>query len=172
MSKSQIRVERERILQDMRLDYEERRDPAEIIRMFNEYSENLYESPGILSIAPHTTGYKMYTSIERSGSHGIENMKIFCYDLSLARLWSQKPYRPGFLIHDSTMYEGVDERQVAHALRLAESQSREYGFQYICMLNSDAVPRDEFDSDFDFDSCVSVTLTDDSDDGGLLGMRF
>lgn len=169
---SEIRMERERIFQDMRLGYAERRDPPEIIRMFNEYSMNLYESPGILSIEPHTTGYKMYTSIERSGSRGVENMKIFCYDLSLARLWSQRPYRPGFLIHDSTLYEGVDERQVAHALQLAESQSREHQFQYVCMLNSDAIPREDFDSDFDFDSCVSMTLKDDSDDGGLLGMRF
>lgn len=169
---SEIKIETERIYQEIRLDYTDRRAPRNVIRTFNEYSMRLYESPGTLSIQPHNTGYKMGTDIERSGSHGIENMKVFCYDLSLARLWSRRPYHPGFLIHDSTIYDKVDERQVAHALQLAKSESISHRFQYICMLNSDAVPRDDFDSDFDFDAHVVMTLTDDSDDGGLLGMRF
>ena len=169
---SEIRIETERICQEIRLDYADRRAPRDVIRTFNEYSMRLYESSGTLSIRPHDTGYKMDTTIERSGSHGIENMKIFCYDLSLARLWSRRSNRPGFLIHDSTIYDGVDERQVAHALQLAESESKSRQFQYICMLNSDAVPEKDFDPDFDFNAHVVMTLTDDSDEGGLLGMRF
>lgn len=169
---SEIRIETERICQDMRLDYNDRHAPREVIRAFNEYSMRLYESPGTLSIQTHDTGYKMYTDIERSGSHGIENMKIFCYDLALARLWSKRRHRPGFLMHDSIIYDGVDERQVAHALQLAESEAAAHRFQYICMLNSDAVPERDFDPGFDFDSHVVMTLTDDSDGGGLLGMRF
>ena len=169
---SEIKIETERICQEIRLDYADRADPREVIRTFNEYSMRLYESPGTLSIRPHDTGYKLDTTIERSGSHGIENMKIFCYDLSLARLWSRWPHHPGFLIHDSTIYDGVDERQVAHALQLAESESRSHRFQYICMLNSDTVPKRDFDPGFDFDSHVVLRLTDDTDDGGLLGIRF
>lgn len=169
---SEIRIETERICQEMRLDYNDRHAPREVIRAFNEYSMRLYESPGTLSIQTHDTGYKMYTDIERSGSHGIENMKIFCYDLALARLWSQRRHRPGFLMHDSIIYDGVDERQVAHALQLAESEAAAHRFQYICMLNSDAVPERDFEPGFDLDSHVVMTLTDDSDEGGLLGMRF
>ena len=168
----EIRIETERICQGIRLDYVDRRAPRDVIRTFNEYSIRLYESPGTLSIKPHDTGYKMDTTIERSGSHGIENMEIFCYDLSLARLWSRRLHRPGFLIHDSTIYDGVDERQVAHALQLAKSESKAHQFQYICMLNSDAVPDGDFDPDFDFNAHVVMNLTDDSDEGGLLGMRF
>lgn len=169
---SEIRIETERICQEMRLDYADRRAPREVIRAFYEYSMHLYESPGTLSIKTRDTGYKMDADIERSGSHGIENMKIFCYDLALARLWSQRRHRPGFLIHDSTIYDGVDERQVAHALQLAESEAASHRFQYICMLNSDAVPERDFDPGFDFGGHVVMTLTDDSDEGGLLGMRF
>lgn len=55
----------------------------------------------------------------------------------LAELWSTNKYSPGFLIHDSTIFDGVDERQRALALELAEKESRERRFQYICMLNSD-----------------------------------
>lgn len=40
------------------------------------------------------------------------------------------------------------------------------------MLDSDAVPEYDFDPGFDFDSRVVLRLTDDADDGGLLGMRF
>ena len=169
---SNIRIETERICQEIRLDYADRRAPRDVIRTFHEYSMRLYESPGTLSIKPYDSGYKMNTEIERSGSHGIENMKVFCYDLSLARLWSRRPRRPGFLIHDSTIYDGVDERQVAHALQLAESESTSHRFQYICMFNSDAVPERDLDPGFDFGNHVVMTLTDDSDEGGLLGMRF
>ena len=168
----EIKIETGRICQEMRLDYAGRADPPEAVRAFNEYSIRLCESPGTLSIRPHDAGYKLDTTIERSGGRGIENMKIFCYDLSLARLWSRRPHHPGFLIHDSAIYDGVDGRQAARALQLAESESRSHRFQYICMLDSDAVPEYDFDPGFDFDSRVVLGLTDDADDGGLLGMRF
>ena len=34
-------------------------------------------------------------------------MKIFRYDLMLARLWSTRPAAPGFLIHDGNLFDGV-----------------------------------------------------------------
>jgi len=45
--------------------------------------------------------------IERSGSQGIDSMKVFCYDLVLAQLWSQREGKPGFLIHDSMIFEST-----------------------------------------------------------------
>ena len=38
--------------------------------------------------------------------------------------------------------------QRAEALGLAASESQAHGFQYICTLNSDYVPRNEFSSGF------------------------
>ena len=99
-------------------------------------------------------------------------MKIFCYALMLAQLWSERDPSPRLLIHDSTIFDGVDERQVALALQLADRESRRWGFQYICTFNSDMIPQSEFSSDFDFDSCVRLKLTDATDEGGLLGIRF
>ena len=58
--------------------------------------------------------------------------------------FNPRPASPGFLIHDSTIFDGVDERQRAEALELAASESQAHGFQYICTLNSDDVPRNEF----------------------------
>ena len=75
------------------------------------------------------------------------------------------------MIHDSIIFADVDERQKALALQLAESESRNNGFQYICTMNSDNVPHGDF-KNFDFDKYVVKTFTDASEDGGLLGIRF
>jgi uncharacterized protein YydD (DUF2326 family) len=90
----------------------------------------------------------------------------------LAQLWAQRPTSPGFLIHDSTLFDGVDERQRALALELAHRESTTRGFQYICTLNSDAVPLDEFSPGFAIDQFVRLRLTDATPEGCLLGIRF
>ncbi len=142
------------------------------ITLFNENSQVLYQSPGTLAIDITQTGYKFHIAIERSKSEGIGNMKVFCYDLMLAELWSENKYSPGFLIHDSTIFDGVDERQRALALELAKKESEGRGFQYICMLNSDMLPVGDFSKDFDIQKSVRLRLTDATDNGGLLGIRF
>jgi uncharacterized protein YydD (DUF2326 family) len=99
-------------------------------------------------------------------------MKVFCYDLVLARLWAERRPSPRILIHDSTIFDGVDERQRALALEIAASESNKYGFQYICTLNSDYVPWNEFSRSFDLRSYIKLTLTDQDETGCLLGIRF
>jgi len=170
---SNLRIEKERLQLAARSDYEERHTLRErAISAFNAASEALYEAPGklILDIGPR--GFNFGVEIERSASQGVEQMKVLCYDLMLAQLWSEKTTQPGFLVHDSTIFDGVDERQRAHALELARGQSEQQGFQYICCLNSDSVPRDEFSVGFDLRDHVSLELTDAREDGGLLGIRF
>ena len=142
------------------------------ILAFNRYSEMLYNAPGRLSIDMTEGAYRFDVEIERSGSKGIGNMKIFCYDLVLASLWAGRSPSPGFLAHDSEIFDGVDERQVALALQTAAKESERLGIQYICAINSDTAPHDEFGGDFDFGSHVAITLTDKGNDGGLLGIRF
>lgn len=171
--KSALKIERELLIQRARRDYEERRIQAErAINSFNANYQALYEVPGRLIINVGDNGFQFNVDIERAGSEGINKMKIFCYDLMLAQLWSNRNPSPRLLIHDSTIFDGVDERQVARALELAARESRERGFQYICTLNSDMIPWSEFSPDFDFDSFVRLRLTDDTDEGRLLGIRF
>lgn len=171
--KSAIIIELELLYQKTKADLNERQTQKEgAILTFNSYSQKLYEVPGTLSINIIKTGYKFGIKIERSGSHGFENMKIFCYDLMLAKLWAKKATSPRFLIHDSTIFADVDERQCATALQLAAEESKNENFQYICTMNSDAVPSNDFDADFNFDDFVVRKLTDATKDGGLLGIRF
>ena len=170
--KSALRIEKELLIQRMRRDNEERHTQIErAIRFFNSNSQALYDAPGVLIIDIGPNGFRFKVDIERDRSEGIGKMKIFCYDLMLAQLWAQRAPSPNILIHDSTIFDGVDERQRALALELAARESAERGFQYICMLNTDMIPKSLFPPDWDFDSFVRLTLTDD-EGGNLLGMDF
>lgn len=154
-------------------DHEERRDIWTVpVRLFSENSQALYKTPGHLAINISESGFKYDVEIKRSGSEGVGKMKVFCYDLMLLQLMAQKANRIDFLVHDSTLFDGVDERQRALALERASEITDETGTQYICALNSDMVPRGEFSEGFDFDKCVRLTLTDKSPADGLFGFHF
>ena len=171
--RSEVRVKRELLLQTALRAFEERREAREeAINTFNANSEALYSAPGNLVVDVAETGFKFDVEILRSGSHGIDNMKVFCYDLMLAQLWATKQPRPRMLIHDSTIFDGVDERQTARALEMAQREADRWGFQYICALNSDTLPYDDFSPGFDLDQFVKLRLTDESVEGGLLGIRY
>lgn len=171
--KSELAIDKQLLLRRARTDLEERHTQVrKAIALFNENSQALYQTPGTLAIDVEQTGYKFHIEIERSKSGGIGNMKVFCYDLMLAQLWSERPHSPGFLVHDSIIFDGVDERQRALALELVDRETRKRGFQYICMLNSDMIPTSDFSPDFNFDDFVRLRLTDATEDGGLLGIRF
>lgn len=169
----QIKVETVELKRATEIDYEERRPVwSEALRLFSEFSESLYKTPGRLVIDIDDTGYRFDVEIAGSPSEGISKMKIFCYDLMLISSARQRGLGVDFLIHDSTIFDGVDPRQRAHALELAAAMAEKYGFQYICTLNSDMVPVSDFTSGFDYESFVQLRLTDTNPSGSLLGFRF
>ena len=171
--RSEIRVRRELLLQTARRDFEERWDARKrAIDIFNLNSQVLYEAPGNLIVDVADTGYNFDVEILRSGSQGINNMKIFCFDLTLAQLWATRRPSEGILVHDSTIFDGVDERQMAQALELAHREAEHWGFQYVCALNSDTLPSEDFSPGFDLGQFVKLRLTDESEEGGLLGIRY
>jgi len=171
--KSRTRIEREQLQILARSFYEERRAEREkAISLFNGFSQALYSRPGELVVDVVEGGYKFNVEIERQDSQGVEQMKVFLYDLTLATLWAGKHSGPGFLIHDSTIFADVDERQKAHALELAAKTADTQGFQYICCLNSDAIPQNDFTEGFSLQPFVRIELTDEGEKGGLLGMRY
>ncbi len=170
---SEVKIEKEVLQQEARRDYDERhRQRERAIALFNQNSEKLYSAPGRLLIDVSPTGFKFNVEIPRSGSQGVSAMKVFCYDLMLASLWADHDPSPRLLVHDSTIFDGVDERQVAHALVRAVDESKRTGFQYICMLNSDGVPKTDLPEGFDISNYIRLRLTDATEDGGLLGFRF
>jgi uncharacterized protein YydD (DUF2326 family) len=170
---STTRVEREQAIQQAQLNYSDSEVArAKAIRQFNENSHRLYDAAGDLLIDVTPNGFSFGIRIEGAGSTGREHMNIFCYDLMVAQLWAERPVSPRFLFHDSTIFDGVDHRQVASALELGASESARLGFQYITAINADSVPQSDFSRGFDLGKYVRLELTDDRPDGGLLGFRI
>lgn len=171
--RSTLRVESELLYQKAQTDYIERRAQRDkAVSLFDEASEFLYDEPGKLIIEVVKTGYRFNVDIERAASQGIGYMKVFCYDLTLAQIWADHALKPGFWVHDSTIFDGVDERQVASAIEFAFQKTSQEQFQYICMLNTDVIPWDLLKGKVDIEAHVRLRLTDGSEDGGLLGFRL
>ncbi len=170
----QLDIERARLQQALQADLRERNDITnEAIVIFEELSRSLHEQAGHLTIAATQNGPKFEVAINAQRSKGINSMQIFCFDLMLAELTTKRGIGPGFLIHDSHLFDGVDERQVAKALQLGAKHAERAGFQYIVTMNSDALPEDVFQDGFDVRQNVNPTrLTDAEETGGLFGLRF
>jgi uncharacterized protein YydD (DUF2326 family) len=173
-TKAELDTDRARLTQALRDDIHERSDTInQAILTFEELSESLYEQAGSLTIDAGSAGPKFEVKIDNQRSKGITNMQIFCFDMMLIELCSKRGTSPGFLIHDSHLFDGVDERQVAKALQLGAEKAESLGFQYIVTMNSDAIPSDGFRRGFDiFDYVLKTRITDAVDDGGLFGVRF
>lgn len=172
--RSQLKIDLETLRQKTQQDLEDRSSSKEnAISLFNANSEALYDAPGNLIIEVGKNGYHFEVEIQRTGATGIENMKVFCYDLTLTQLWTEKPNHPGLLLHDSPMFDGVDERQKAAAWARAKTELERLGFQYICMVNTDDIPEKNVMGGLDMhDSKFVRAVLTDQPDGCLLGVRF
>ena len=171
---TRVRLEQDQLVLEAREDFQERRPIwSRAVDVFGANTAELYEHPGELALNVSTTGGLTYRiAIERGASQGVQEMMVLCFDLMVAELWSDRDPSPGFLVHDSTIFDGVDERQVARALLLAARKADDCGFQYICCLNSDAVPWAELGGAFEVQEYVRLELSDAGEAGGLFGIRF
>ncbi|WP_145995998.1 DUF2326 domain-containing protein, partial [Acetobacter aceti] len=155
---------------------QDRRERSTIVdtasRTFSEISELLYERPGQLAISATDMGLRFLPQTPSDGSAGVMSMEIFCFDLTLAELAQRRGEGPGFIIHDSHLFEPVDGRQFARALQIAADFSKRTGIQYIALLNSDEIRRAEHESGISFADYVLPTKLSDTPDGGLFGIRF
>ena len=172
-TKAQTDRRQQELLVQLRGDHNDRADRlSRAIVLFEQFSRRLYDQRrGSLIVRETLKGPEFDVEIAGKGSVGIDSMQILCFDFTLITLLSERDTGPGFLIHDSHIFDGVDERQVASALMLGAELANKLRFQYIVTLNSDSIP--DFPSSFDFDSHVNpVKLTDATEDGGLFGFRF
>lgn len=172
-TKSELEIERNLLLQRLRRDFtEQRKLLSEVILAYEQVSEKLYEDAGSMLIDPTPNGPSFRFEIQGNRSEGIKNMQIFCFDMMLMRICAERGIGPGFLIHDSHLFDGVDGRQVVRALRVGANYAEKLGFQYIVTMNEDDAFK-ETEPDFDLnDYLLDVQLTDATEDGGLFGIRF
>lgn len=173
-TKTELTIERAQVKQRISIDHAEHDEVLrDAILIFEELSREISDHEGSLEIDVSDNGPTFKIKVEGGRSVGIRNMQIFCFDMMLSIIWAKRNLGPGFLIHDSHLFDGMDSRQVAKAIEIGESKSREHNFQYIITMNSDQVPRNEFKPEFEFDRFVNpVQLSDENETGGLFGMRI
>ena len=173
-SSTNLTIERAQIKQAFERDHNEHEGLLrEAILVFEEFSRQISDHEGSLTIDVTDNGPEFTIEVEGGRSVGIRNMQIFCFDLTLAVLWAKQQKGPGFLVHDSHLFDGMDSRQIANAIEMGATHSMENGFQYIITLNSDVLPVEEFSDGFDISEFVnSVRLSDESETGGLFGCRI
>ncbi|MET4592314.1 DUF2326 domain-containing protein [Arthrobacter sp. 754] len=141
-----------------------------IANRFDERMRRLYGVGGVLTAAVDNDGYKFAINVAGQNSTGVNKMKLFCLDLALLEEGVDSSHHPDFLIHDSSVFDGVDPRQTASALQLASETVSSVRAQYICALNSNDVHPEIRDAEWFSDGIVRTVL--DTDTGGLLGVKF
>lgn len=172
-TKNELDMERNHLTLRLRRDFAEQNDRlSEAILAFEKISKQLYESAGSMTIEETSNGPLFQFPMQGSRSKGIKNMQIFCFDMMLMRLCANRGIGPGFLVHDSHLFDGVDGRQVISALKVGSETAKELGFQYIVTMNEDDAFKETINRFNIRDFILPVVLTDAKEDGGLFGIRF
>jgi uncharacterized protein YydD (DUF2326 family) len=168
--KARLEFERKEVELRIREDHEARSDRLEHAALIvRELVRELYDDRnGNLVVKVTTNGPEFSIKIDGDDSQGISHMELWCFDMFLARLCSERGLSPGFLVHDSHAFDGVDERQVASALRIGLEYSKKYKFQYVVTMNSDIFDRLGLDATVR-ESVIATRLSDKRADGGLFG---
>ncbi|TCR23755.1 ABC-three component system protein [Streptomyces sp. BK205] len=165
-------LERQQLQERLQRDFRERSaniDRAAVV--FQELSHSIYgDRGGLLAISNTDNGPKFNVSIDGERSKGITNMLTYCFDLTLISIALTQKRSPSFVAHDSHIFDGVDSRQIAAAIRTGYSECGQHGYQHLITLNSDSLPNVD---GVDMKSVIlPLRLTDKYEDGGLFGMRF
>lgn len=92
---------------------------------------------------------KFNMSIDYGGSHSVERIKVFIYDLALLFNENTKPKHPNFLVHDNIF--DVDQDTLFRSLNFLYSLENQDSFQYILTLNGDKFEDKEATQNLDFD---------------------
>ncbi|GAB2822505.1 hypothetical protein GCM10022221_20620 [Actinocorallia aurea] len=174
-SARQITSMRVELEEQMSADLEDRQARiSEATLLFDEFAKQLYgdERSGYLAINAGRNSIKISPRIDSDDSRGIGNMVIFCFDLTVAVIAHRHNRGPDFIIHDSHLFDGVDDRQLKSALDLAEAVASRENMQYIATINSDDLDKAINRGFGSVDRCIEPRLTDGFADGGLFGFRF
>ena len=173
--KTQLEIDRSNLHRRLQQDFQERRSILdEAILVVSELISNLYDDRiGMFEIAATDKGPEFGISIEGDRGGGISNMEVFCLDMALMMLCARRESGPGFLVHDSHLFDGVDERQIARALETGQRETKRSGFQYIVTMNSDIFDRLPLAKTIDrVEAVLATRLSDRTDTGGVFGFRF
>ena len=139
----------------------------------SELIKRLYsDRNGYLTVNATANGPEFAISIDGDRGTGIRSMEIFCMSVVLFECVRRRIGGPNFMIHDSHLFDGVDQRQVSAALEIGREMAAQES-QYIVTMNSDIFDGllDSDGADFN-DHVLDTQLSDITEEGGLFGFRF
>jgi len=122
----------------------------------------------------NTLRYELKARIQDDSSDGVNEVKIFCFDLLL--LLSKKS-NIRFLAHDSRIFANMDPRQRQKVFEIMGDICEKENFQYFCSVNEDTLQ--SFKSSMDenvyenlIESNIILKLKDESAKDKLLGIQI
>lgn len=151
----------------------------ENLERFRGFSSRFYSSkPGGLTVknndGDNQIRFNIEAKIEDDASDGINDIKIFCFDMTL--LLGRHRHQLDFIYHDSRLFSDIDPRQRTELFRVANEFSNSNELQYIANVNEDELEAmkelmepDEYEEIFSKN--VVLELTDESDEAKLLGVQ-
>ena len=170
----ELKIKQEQLSLRLQRDFREN-EPVltEAILAFEAASEALYNDPGNLTIYPSETGPEFDITIQGRSSRGVNSMQVFCFDMMLMQVAGKRGLTPGFLVHDSHLFDPVDERQNEKAWSYGAQLANHLGFQYIITLNSDQIPApSDRVTQFPIEQYIVEPHLTDMPGGGLFGFDF
>jgi uncharacterized protein YydD (DUF2326 family) len=159
----------------VRIEIAERTTPLEeAIALFTQLGEEIYSDRAVSLLIDATSKgvLKVVPKIDGDASMGISEVKTFLLDIVCLVMAVKAGRAPRLLVHDSLLFDSMDDRQMASCLNIGSRLADQHGFQYIVTINSDrleAAERAGFDRR---DYVIDPVLTDFGGDGGLFGFRF
>lgn len=144
------------------------------IVLFQKLGEEIYNDRQVSLLIEATTKgtLKVVPKIDGDASAGILGVKTFLLDLVCAVIAIRLGRAPRILVHDSQLFDSMDDRQVASCLKIGARLAEDVGFQYIVTLNSDRLAAAEAEGFDRQDYVLDPVLKDRGDEGGLFGFRF
>jgi uncharacterized protein YydD (DUF2326 family) len=170
-------IEIEKITENYLADIEE--DTKGVRNFFRELAKRLYpQSASGITInvrkGENQLAFAIDTRIDSDASDGINNVKIFCYDITI--LFEGKNHNMKFIFHDSRLFDSIDERQLAIMFRILYDVFLSTEKQYIATVNQNQLNNlQQILSHEEYEKIISkntiLTLTDESDNEKLLGIK-
>jgi uncharacterized protein YydD (DUF2326 family) len=146
---------------------------------FSELANEFYpEVPAGISIQNNEGNnqerFKISAKIQNDASDGINEVKIFCYDLN--NLINSSVHRFQSIFHDSRLFSDIDPRQRAILFQQAHALTQASDCQYIASINEDqlltlkeVLSIDEYN---EIAETIELELKDDSPESKLLGVQI
>lgn len=151
----------------------------DIMTTFRDLSKTFYEKkPGGIKVinndGDNTIRFDIIAKIQDDSSDGVNEVKIFCFDMTILLLKHNHKFE--FLFHDSRLFGNMDPRQRYSLLKLAYEKVNSEGLQYIATINEDIIlsfkdlmTEEEYKNIIE--DSTRLVLTDESDKSKLLGIQ-